>query len=265
MFWIVACACFSRLPPPADSFYVGLIFQGTCRKIYVMLYKNTVSPAMWELMQRLMRDDVLKDFVLVGGTALSLKIGHRLSVDIDLFTKKNFNAQAVLRHLEREYQAEPSKYNTNSIMTFINDIKVDLISHKYLQVKPAGTFEDIRIVSIEDIGAMKLHAIVQSGKRYKDFVDMYYLLEHHPLQVYLDAYEAKYETNPALARNALLYHKNVLSIQGVLNTDGQEIKMSIVEDRLRKALINTGLLFGNASKEVIREEPPIQKRRGFRR
>jgi len=48
---------------------------------------------MWELMQRLMKDDVLKDFVLVGGTALSLKIGHRMSVDIDLFTQKDFNAQ----------------------------------------------------------------------------------------------------------------------------------------------------------------------------
>lgn len=220
---------------------------------------------MWELMQRLMKDEMLKDFVLVGGTALSLKIGHRLSVDIDLFCAEGFDAEATLRYLERHYNAETSHLGINSIMTFINDIKVDLISHQYPQVKPVETNEDIRMVSIEDIGAMKLHAIVQSGKRYKDFVDMYYLLEHHPLNTYLNAYAAKYDTNPSLARNGLLYHNNIISVQGVLTTGGKEIKMLVVADRLKHALVHSNFVFGNAFKPKVTQEPLIQKRKGLRR
>jgi len=50
-----------------------------------MLYKTTIDSSTLELLIRLMNDDFLKDFVLVGGTALSLQLGHRTSVDIDLF------------------------------------------------------------------------------------------------------------------------------------------------------------------------------------
>ncbi|TDE00439.1 nucleotidyl transferase AbiEii/AbiGii toxin family protein [Flavobacterium sandaracinum] len=58
-----------------------------------MLCKETVSKEMWELLQRLMKDEKLKDYILVGGTALALRLGHRLSVDLDLFTTKTFNSQ----------------------------------------------------------------------------------------------------------------------------------------------------------------------------
>ena len=64
-----------------------------------MLHKETVSKEMWELLQRLMKDEILKDFNLVGGTSLSLQIGHRLSIDIDLFSTKGFDEQALLKHL----------------------------------------------------------------------------------------------------------------------------------------------------------------------
>ncbi|MNS53577.1 hypothetical protein D3C72_863360 [compost metagenome] len=56
-----------------------------------MLHKETVSKEMWELLQMLMKDEILKDFNLVGGTSLSLQIGHRLSIDIDLFTTNGFD------------------------------------------------------------------------------------------------------------------------------------------------------------------------------
>lgn len=219
---------------------------------------------MWELMQRLMKDEVLKDFVLVGGTALSLKIGHRMSVDIDLFTVNNFDVQATLRYLENNYGAETSKCNTNSIMTFIDNIKVDLVSHKYPKVRPVGTIENVRIISIEDIGAMKLHAIVQSGKRYKDFVDMYYLLEHNPLKTYLSAYHKKYDTNPSIARNGLQYHESIISFQGVETPDGEEIKWDVVKERLKKANIHIGAQFKSLGKKDENIHPAPSKRRGFR-
>jgi hypothetical protein len=147
-----------------------------------MLYKETVSKEMWELIQKLMKDEKLKDFVLVGGTALSIKIGHRISVYIDLFTTKSFDAGKMLEYLEKNYNTMKSQHFNNAIFTYINRIKVDLVTHKYPLGKPVEINENIRLISTEDIGAMKLHAIMQSGKRLKDFVDMYFLLEHHPLK-----------------------------------------------------------------------------------
>lgn len=69
-----------------------------------MLYKGTVTKEMWELLQKLLKDEKLKDFSLVGGTALSLMIGHRLSIDIDLFTIRDFYELEMLTHLKDQHQ-----------------------------------------------------------------------------------------------------------------------------------------------------------------
>lgn len=50
------------------------------------LHKDTVSPNLLNILEKLMVSEALKDFCLVGGTALSLQRGHRRSIDIDLFT-----------------------------------------------------------------------------------------------------------------------------------------------------------------------------------
>ena len=57
-----------------------------------MLHYETIAPATRELLNRLMSDDRLQDFALVGGTSLTLQLGHRLSVDLDLFTDTDFDA-----------------------------------------------------------------------------------------------------------------------------------------------------------------------------
>jgi hypothetical protein len=56
-----------------------------------MLHKETVKPGTLDLILRLMEDDYFSSFYLVGGTALSLKIGHRESIDIDLFNSGDFD------------------------------------------------------------------------------------------------------------------------------------------------------------------------------
>ena len=174
-----------------------------------MLYKETVTPKMWELLQMLMKDEKLKDFNLVGGTALSLMIGHRLSVDLDLFSTQDFNVQTMLAHLSSKHPVTIRDLFDNTMLLNIGQVKVDILAHKYPWQEPIQTEEGIRLASLRDIGAMKLHAIFQNGTRIKDFVDMYFLLEHHPLRTYLDAYKNKYNGNPALASHSLLHHENI--------------------------------------------------------
>ena len=148
-----------------------------------MLHKETVSSEMWILLQTLMKDEMLKDFNLVGGTALSLQIGHRLSLDIDLFTTKGFDEQELLKHLVTKYPAVliNDMFN-NTVLLDIDKIKVDILSHQYPWQKPIETKDGIRLASLEDIGAMKLHAIFQSGTRIKDFIDMHFLVQRLTLK-----------------------------------------------------------------------------------
>ncbi len=56
------------------------------------IFKNTVSDLLWETLTQLMNWEELSTFRLVGGTALSLQIGHRMSVDIDLFTDAEYGS-----------------------------------------------------------------------------------------------------------------------------------------------------------------------------
>jgi hypothetical protein len=70
-----------------------------------MLQTQTVEPLTLGLLRKLMLDPLLGQFVLVGGTALSLQIGHRKSVDLDMFTSLDFQASEILEHLdENGYQ-----------------------------------------------------------------------------------------------------------------------------------------------------------------
>jgi len=154
-----------------------------------MLHKETVDAGTLDLIKRLMGDTELKDFFLVGGTALSLQIGHRISIDIDLFSEKEFDTSRLKKYLEDNYQLSDSKSIKNGVFGFINDIKIDILTHAYPQCRPLEVIEGIRMSSLEDIGAMKLNAIAQSGERKKDFIDMYFLLEQRPLLAIVKAYE----------------------------------------------------------------------------
>lgn len=223
-----------------------------------MLQKETVSREMWELLQRLMKDEMLKDFNLVGGTSLSLQIGHRLSIDIDMFTTNGFNEQVLLEHLASKYPITIRDMFDNTLLLDIDKIKVDVLAHQYQWQKPIETKEGIRLASLEDIGAMKLHAIFQNGTRIKDFIDVHFLLEHHPLKTYLDTYQNKYGGNPTMVSYALLHHDNIDKEVKVKMLPGKETDMKNIKERLKKAVINPTLKFGeklNLSK----------KGRGFRR
>lgn len=222
-----------------------------------MLHKETVSKEMWELLQRLMKDELLKDFNLVGGTSLSLQIGHRLSIDIDLFTTKGFDEHALLKDLANKYPIRIRDMFDNTILLDIDKVKVDILAHQYPWQKPIETKEGVRLASLEDIGAMKLHAIFQNGTRIKDFIDMYFLLEHHPLKIYLESYRNKYGGNPAMASYALLHHKNIDKEVKVNMLKGKEVDMKKVAERLTKAVYNPMLKFGE------RPDPP-NKGRGFK-
>lgn len=232
-----------------------------------MLYTETVEAGTLDLIKQLMQDKELSAFNLVGGTALSLKIGHRKSIDIDLFTDKNFDAKQLSDHLILTYQADIKGTLKNVIFCLIENIKVDILAHQYPIVNQVETIDGIRMLSMEDIGAMKLNAILYNGSRLKDFVDMNSLLEHVPLQKLTDAFEKKYpDVNKQMAHTALLYHNDVNHKQQI-DFIGRDTPWEEIANRLREAVANDNRVFQKQQvkpqrdKNLKEEQKPIQQKK----
>jgi len=175
-----------------------------------MLRKETVSEPTLELLKTLMNDDLLKEFFLVGGTALALQIGHRISIDLDFFNQSAFDENFLIAELESKYNFRLNYQSKNTLKGEIKDVKVDFITHNYPLSKPLIQEEGVRMASPEDIAAMKLNAIAGNGTRLKDFIDIAYLSSTITLSQMVNAFEQKYASrNPSIALKALEYHQDV--------------------------------------------------------
>ena len=147
-----------------------------------MLHTQTVEPNTLGLLKRLMADDTLRSFNLVGGTALSLQIGHRKSIDLDLFTQTDFVADEILQHLlDNGYSPQVRHVQKQTLIVEIDGIKVDFIRFRYPFANDILLWEDIRLADIRDIACMKIDAIMGRGKK-KDFCDLYFLLQRFSLK-----------------------------------------------------------------------------------
>jgi hypothetical protein len=160
-----------------------------------------------------MRDERLSHFNLVGGTALSLYMGHRKSVDLDLFSRQNFDVLELEQYLIKTYDfhvQDTRKKSSNTLIGTIRGIKVDCIKKDYPHVKPVVIHDDIRLCSTQDIAAMKLTAISQDGTRLKDFVDIAFLSSIMSLNTMLEAFDIKYpNTNRITAVKGLNYFDDI--------------------------------------------------------
>ena len=158
-----------------------------------MLQTATVERGTYELLNKLMKDNVLSEFLLAGGTNLALQVGHRLSVDLDIFSYKQFDARKIEEHFLKNYNFVPLRVlSTNTVIGYIDNVKVDIVAHIYPLLNPPLIEDDIRLYSLQDIACMKLLAISDSGTRLKDFVDVAFLSTKMSLIEMLNCYKEKY-------------------------------------------------------------------------
>lgn len=158
-----------------------------------MLHVETVEPSTLELLSTLMNKPYLSTFYLAGGTALSLQIGHRKSIDLDLFTETDFDSDQLLANLLEDFQhIEVLTKTKGTLLTRIQGIKVDFLRFNYPSIRPVREERNVRLLTPEDIAPMKLDAIAGRGKK-KDFYDMFFLLERIPLQEMLALHHQKFK------------------------------------------------------------------------
>jgi predicted nucleotidyltransferase component of viral defense system len=142
----------------------------------------------------------LQDFSLVGGTALSLLYGHRISVDLDLFSNKPFENTDIVDALKSKFQEKfimEEKPPRFGIFCFVDNVKIDIIRHPHALIRPQLNIDDIRMFSTEDIIAMKVQAILGRAKK-KDFWDAAELLHHFSIGDFVQFHKEKYITQNLL-------------------------------------------------------------------
>ena len=158
-----------------------------------MLQTRTVEPRTLGLLKRLMEWEQLNMFHLVGGTALALQIGHRASIDLDLFTEVSFDKAAVLDVLNDNFSSVVLEAEgTSMLVTSISDVKVDFVRMAYPTLFTPLVVEGVRMLDMRDIAPMKLKAIVQRGSK-KDFYDIFFLLNYLPLDEILALFMQKFK------------------------------------------------------------------------
>ncbi|NRS87669.1 hypothetical protein HNQ02_000576 [Flavobacterium sp. 7E] len=147
-----------------------------------------------------MQSEIFNDFRLVRGTALSLQIGHRESIDIDLFSDADYGTLdfgSIENYLKENFKfvdyldtipAMGKSYFIGEDKE--NTIKLDLYyTDSYIQ--PYIEVDGVRMATIEEIIAMKID-VVQRGGRKKDFWDLHDLLQLYNISQMLDLHEQRY-------------------------------------------------------------------------
>jgi len=132
-------------------------------------------------------------FYLAGGTALALRLGHRISIDLDFFSPDSFDPDQLLIKLESLSQSPIHIFQktSGSLCLEIQKAKVEFFHYPYPQLEPTETMEGVTLASLADNGTMKLSALVNRGTK-KDFWDMAALLEIYPLSKWISLYQEKF-------------------------------------------------------------------------
>lgn len=175
-----------------------------------MLQTSTVKESTLELLRKLQTEPLLASTRLVGGTALSLQIGHRESEDLDLFSTEPLEGMLVQQMLVEKYGFLPTVIAENTLIGFIQGVKIDVIYHPFPWLEPAIMEDGMRIATKTDIAAMKVHAIINSGKRPKDFVDVAFLSMHFPYNEIKRLLLRRYPAyDPIMADKAVIYFGDI--------------------------------------------------------
>lgn len=156
-----------------------------------MLQKQSVSTQLFELLKKLMNVPEFEELYLVGGTSLALQLGHRISVDIDLFGKAELTEFEMSEIVKKFGQVTLINKSKNISVYSINGIKVDIVNYPYKWIETPLQIEGIRLAGKKDIAAMKLNAIAGRGSK-KDFADLYFLLNEFTLNEMMGFYKEKY-------------------------------------------------------------------------
>jgi hypothetical protein len=198
------------------------------------MHTEIISPQQSDLIPYL--KDFKRSFYLVGGTAIALHIGHRQSIDFDLFTPSELNKSRIKAKLkEIPFEQKSVFEDYDQLHLLINGVKVTFFNYPYSIGHPVKVGSFITIPTLLTLAAMKAFALGRRAK-WKDYVDLFFILRYH--------YSIKEIANQAqnifgqlfsekLFREQLAFHKDIDYTEPVMfilkPVSDDEIKNFLIE------------------------------------
>ncbi len=174
------------------------------------MHKEILSPEQFDLLSLV--GEFKGEFYLVGGTAIALIIGHRRSIDFDLFKQKGFRSKKIIDKLvASNFDYKVTRNVKEQLNLIINGVKFTFFEYTF-PIKPTQKFEEyIKMPTLLDLAAMKAYALGRRSK-WKDYVDLYFIIKNHFTidQIGLRAEEIYQQLfSQKLFRAQLAYHKDI--------------------------------------------------------
>jgi hypothetical protein len=157
------------------------------------LHWETISPEMHQVMVGFSKSELGSLFYLAGGTALALQLGHRKSFDLDFFSLSEDipSLRAPLMKALKPFDPLLADAAWGNLVFLARGVRIGFYGYGYSMIGALVEAEGVRLASIEDIGLMKLDALLARASR-KDFHDLYAICQRIPLRQLLDDAPEKY-------------------------------------------------------------------------
>jgi hypothetical protein len=171
-------------------------------------------------------------FYLAGGTALALQIGHRVSVDFDLFADKDIEP-SLLPRVQRVFSdaasIAPLINNPDELTVLVDDVKITFLKYPFQTFDPFVIYEHVPLLSVREIAATKAYTIGRRGA-FKDYIDLYFILseQHATLTDIIDIAEKKF----GFEFNSRLFLEQLVFLDDVEDTDIQFLKHPVTRPEL---------------------------------
>lgn len=176
------------------------------------MFEQAVSKSLRQNLEILGKWPPIKDFYLAGGTAVALQIGHRISEDLDFFSRHEFEVDKLIIFLSEKGQFELDKKLEDTILGSFNGLRVSFFYYPYKLLEGFLQYGSINLASLIDIACMKIDSISSRGLK-RDFVDLYFILRQisKNLNEILELFKKRYEGieyNLHHIKKSLVYFEN---------------------------------------------------------
>ena len=153
-----------------------------------------------------------RSFYMVGGTAIALHLGHRRSIDFDLFTISQLNKTRIKSKLSKiPFSQVPIFEDFDQLHLVINNVKITFFNYPWSVMHPVKVDSFITIPSLLSLAAMKAFALGRRAK-WKDYIDLYFILrDHYSIdEIGLEAEKIfNHQFSSKLFRQQLAFHKDI--------------------------------------------------------
>ena len=176
-----------------------------------------------------------RNFYLVGGTAIAFHLGHRRSIDFDLFTEKPFENSRIKRLLKGGGRIDKVlRDETGQYTIIIDGVHMTFFEYPFTIPTPHWFDKIIKLPDLLTLAAMKAYALGRRAK-WKDYVDLYFIIQkHHGVAAIVDRAKQLFdgEFNEKIFREQLSYFKDMNYAEEVVYLPGFEVEDKEIEKKL---------------------------------